>query len=371
LARACIRDAEVSRFGRRKEGAFELIEEALKDISLSGVDLILVGSMSLSGGKNGGNLASRISDAIGLSHIPSIQIDTASSTGAALIHCAARAVSSQDCDRALVVAVDHLSEMASPQATAMMSSVLSEYETRLGCTMHSLAAMTWNIYARRYGADWRALYSVSSKNHRNGYLNPKAHLRKRITEEEYTSSRYISYPLHLYDCAPVSDGAAVAVLERKGDVRIIGIGHGTDTISLSDRKEMDTFGSTRRAAVSAYSMAGIAPEEVDFAELHDAFTPLEIISSEDTGIFMKGSGAENALEGNTALDGKIPLNPSGGLKARGHPVSVSGLAQIVECFRQLSHRAGALQIDGRTGLAQSTGGFGSNNFVTILKEVKK
>jgi hypothetical protein len=180
-------------------------------------------------------------------------------------------------------------------------------------------------------------------------------------------SKYVATPLRLYDCSPITDGAAAVVLTgEKTDVRLAGIGQGTGPLSLRGREIFTSFPATRMAAARAYQMAETSPQGIDFAEVHDAFTPFEIITTEDLGFFLPGKGGDAVLEGVTAFDGRLPVNPSGGLKARGHPVGASGLAQIVEVVKRLRGESGSKRQFNR-GLTQSTGGLASNNFVTILE----
>jgi hypothetical protein len=172
--------------------------------------------------------------------------------------------------------------------------------------------------------------------------------------------------LRLYDCAPITDGAAALVLSAdKTDVRISGVGQGTGPLSLRERAVFTSFPATVRAAERAYAMAQVAPQDIDFAEVHDAFTPFEIITTEDLGFFPPGKGGEAVLRGDTAIDGRLPVNPSGGLKARGHPVGASGLAQVVEATKTLRGQ-GPLKREMKRGITQSTGGLATNNFVTPL-----
>jgi hypothetical protein len=205
------------------------------------------------------------------------------------------------------------------------------------------------------------------KNHLNGSRNSLAQFQKAITRDAYLASKFIATPLRLYDCAPITDGAAALVLtSEKTDVRLSGIGQGTGPLSLRERDIFTSFPATRIAAARAYQMAETSPQGIDFAEVHDAFTPFEIITTEDLGFFPPGKGGEAAVDGKTALDGSLPINPSGGLKARGHPVGASGLAQVVEVTKRLRGQTrGKREL--KRGLAQSTGGLGTNNFVTILE----
>jgi acetyl-CoA acetyltransferase len=181
-------------------------------------------------------------------------------------------------------------------------------------------------------------------------------------------SRIVADPLRLLHCCPISDGAAaVLLIAEPTPVRVAGIGQGTDTLALRHRYSLTSFRATQEAARTAYAMAGFGPERVDFAELHDAFTPFELMALEDTGLVPPGKAGRATLDGDTALDGRLPINPSGGLKARGHPLAATGIAQIVECVWQLTGRAGPRQVDARVALAHSIGGLATNNWVTILE----
>jgi hypothetical protein len=211
------------------------------------------------------------------------------------------------------------------------------------------------------------LCAVALKNHGNGARNPMAQFQKPISRETYLASKYVATPLRLYDCSPITDGAAAVVLTgEKTDVRLAGLGQGTGPLSLRGREVFTSFPATRMAAARAYQMAETSPPGIEFAEVHDAFTPFEIITTEDLGFFAPGKGGDAVLEGVTAAQGRLPINPSGGLKARGHPVGASGLAQIVEVVKTLRGESGSKRQFNR-GLTQSTGGLASNNFVTILE----
>jgi acetyl-CoA acetyltransferase len=179
----------------------------------------------------------------------------------------------------------------------------------------------------------------------------------------------VAEPLRLLHCCPISDGAAAMVLTAdRGQVRVAGVGHGTDTLALRHRRELTSFAATRAAAREAYAMAGFGPERVDVAEVHDAFAPFELISLEDLGLLPSGKAGRATLDGDTALEGRLPVNASGGLKARGHPLAATGIAQLVECVWQLTGRAAGRQVkDARRALAHSIGGLATNNWVTLLE----
>ena len=215
---------------------------------------------------------------------------------------------------------------------------------------------------------------MAIKNHSNGYLNPYAQFRKMITKQDYLKSQMVSYPLRLYDCAPITDGASAMILtSQPTPIKVSGIGHATDTAAVRHRTSFTSFNSTKEAAQKAYTMAQLNPPDIQFAEVHDAFTLFEIIGTEDLGFFSPGEGWKALEEGITHLRGRLPINPSGGLKARGHPVGASGLAQLVEIVYQLRGEAGIeRQLErAEIGLAQSIGGLGNNNLVTILERTDR
>jgi acetyl-CoA C-acetyltransferase len=214
----------------------------------------------------------------------------------------------------------------------------------------------------------REMAQVAVKNHANAVRNPYAHFRDPVTLDAVLRSRMVADPLRLLHCCPISDGAAAVVLTaERAAVRVAGIGQGTDTLAVRHRRELANFRATQAAAHEAFVMAGFGPERVDFAELHDAFVPFELIALEDIGLVPPGKAGHITLDGETALDGRLPINPSGGLKARGHPLAATGLAQIVECVWQLTGRAEGRQLNGRIALTHSIGGLATNNWVTLLE----
>src|SRR5438132_12619647 len=220
-----------------------------------------------------------------------------------------------------------------------------------------------------HGVGLREFSEVAVKNHANAARNPYAHYPQPVTLAEVMESRMVADPLRLLHCCPISDGAAAVVLTaERSAVRVAGIGQGADALAVRHRADVTHFKATRDAARAAFAMAGFGPARVDFAELHDAFAPFELISLEDLGLVPPGKAGRVTLDGETALDGRLPINPSGGLKARGHPLAATGLAQVVECVWQLTGRAGERQVSGRVGLAHSIGGLATNNWVTLVEK---
>jgi acetyl-CoA C-acetyltransferase len=220
---------------------------------------------------------------------------------------------------------------------------------------------------------------VAVKNHANGALNPEAQFPMEITVDTVLNSVKVADPLRLMDCSPITDGAAALILcpldmakkiTKNGAAKIVGSGHATDTIAFHSRKDLTEIASTARAAEMAYKMAGVGPNDIDFAEVHDCFTIAEICVTEALGFFEKGQGGKAAEAGDTARDGKMPINTSGGLKSKGHPVGATGIAQIHEVVQQLRGNAGKRQLDNpKRGMAQNMGGSGGSSLVHILEAI--
>jgi acetyl-CoA C-acetyltransferase len=237
----------------------------------------------------------------------------------------------------------------------------------------------------RFGVESKDLSIVSVKNHDNACHNPVAHIQRPVVLERITNPAYINAtnpivadPLRQFDMCPVSDGAAAVLLVAKDKqdelgfgnkpfVRVAGIASATDTHVVANRENPSDLLAVRLSAQMAYKMAGMQPSDIDVAELHDAFQILEIEESEEAGLFPRGQGHIAARNGDTKVGGKLPINTSGGLKAKGHPLGATGVSQIIELVRQLRGEAEGRQVVGaKTGLAVNFGGFGNNVVSTIL-----
>jgi acetyl-CoA acetyltransferase len=364
----------MTRFGKDARPIVEIFCQAGQEAlgaSEGRVEAIYIGSMNPEEFTGESNIASQIAEALGLTGIPALRIETASSAGAAALQAGFQAVASGYYRRVLVLGGEKMTHLSTSATTRILAEVIDKQERQCGATMPALAAMITEKYRQKFRLSQsrleNMLCSVALKNHLNGSRNSLAQFQKPITREAYLASKFVATPLRLYDCAPITDGAAALVLtDEKTDVRIAGIGQGTGPLSLRERDTFTSFPATRIAAARAYQMAETSPQGIEFAEVHDAFTPFEIITTEDLGFFPPGKGGEAAMEGKTALEGPLPINLSGGLKARGHPVGASGLAQVVEVTKQLRGQTRSKR-EFRRGLAQSTGGLGTNNFVTILE----
>ena len=259
-------------------------------------------------------------------------------------------------------------DISAGRVSELIGRSLDPYERSYGTTMPAFAALVTRALMARHGVTEREIAHVAVKNHANGARNPLAQFREPITIDMVLESRMVADPLRLFHCCPISDGAAAVVLtSERASVRVAGIGQGTDSLALRHRAALTSFRATQSAAAAAFAMAGFGPDRVDVAEIHDAFAPFELISLEDTGLFPQGKAGPATLDGQTALDGRLPINPSGGLKARGHPLAATGLTQIVECVWQLTGSVPRRQVQCTVALAQSIGGPGTNNWVTLLE----
>src|SRR3989338_7656336 len=245
------------------------------------------------------------------------------------------------------------------------------YEQAEGMIFTAQNALVAQQHFLRYGSNSDDLALVALKNHDNAYMNPKAAFyKKKVTLEQIKKSPMVATPLRLFDCSLSVNGAAAAVLTSdRTDIEIVGSGLATDSLPTFERDDMTTWEATKRAASAAYEQADVIDSDIDFAEVHDAFTIVELMAYEDLGFADKGKGQKLIQDNTTRLDGRLPVNMSGGLKAKGHPISATGLSQIYELAKQLRSEAAERQVKGKTALAQNIGGCGANVAVHILKKI--
>jgi acetyl-CoA C-acetyltransferase len=322
------------------------------------------------------HLAPYIAGAMGITGVPCTRFEAAcASSGSAFFH-AVSAVGAGLYDTVLVGGVEKMTSQSTPKVTEILAGAGDMAgEGRAGATFPALFAMIARRHMYQYGTTREMLAAVAVKNHANGAKNPQAHMRKLITMEQALGGKPIADPLTVYDCSLISDGAAAVLivpLERASKftnkpVRVLGIAQTSDQVALDEKEDITTFRAVKEAGEKAYKMAGLTANDIQFAEVHDCFTIAEIIASEDLGFVKKGDGGGYALQGCTALNGPRPLNTSGGLKSKGHPVGATGVAQICDVVMQIRGEAGERQIERHsTGLAQNLGGSGATAVVTIL-----
>jgi acetyl-CoA C-acetyltransferase len=316
---------------------------------------------------------------LGIPEKPSLSIESACGSGSVSFREAFANVAAGFYDAVLVAGTEKVTHTGTEWTTTYFSYCSDFfYEGGAGASFPGLFASMARAYLNEFKATEEDLAAVAVKNHENGFLNPKAHLRKKITIDDVMKSAVVASPLKLYDCCPFSDGASAVILcsekfakeHSKNYVNVIGSGRGGSPATLQGRDHMTTIPSTKLAAQAAYKMAGITAKDIDFAEVHDCFTIAEVVDTEDLGFFEKGAGVQAVREGRTARNGDIPINPSGGLKAKGHPIGATGVGQVVEVFEQLTGKAGERTIkDAKIGLTHNFGATGASCAVHIFQGV--
>jgi acetyl-CoA C-acetyltransferase len=323
------------------------------------------------------HLAPYVAGAAGINGVPCTRFEAAcASSGTALYH-AFTAVASGMVDVALVAGVEKMTHESTPRVTSILTEAGDvRGEGRAGATFPAVFAMIARRHMHQYGTTREHLAAVAVKNHANGFHNTLAHMRKRITVDQALGAKPICEPLGLYDCSLVSDGAAAVILmpaDRAKDtrgrpIRILGIGQASDHVALDQKADITTFPANIRASQKAFQMSGLSTKDVDLLEIHDCFTIAEIIALEDLGFVSRGEGGPATAAGYTALNGTKPVNTSGGLKSKGHPVGATGVGQICDLVIQMRGEAEPeRQVSRRqVGLAQNLGGSGATSVVTIL-----
>jgi len=353
---------------------------AIRDAGVERIDSMYVGCMSPGLFIGQEHLGSLLADYLGVCPIPALRVESACASGGMAVRAGFIEVASGLSDIVLVGGVEKMTDVSSGGATyALATAADAEYEVYQGATFPGLYAMVARDYMRRYGLTREQLAQVAVKNHDNGALNPHAQFPSKLSLEAVMTSTMVADPLRLMDCSPITDGAAVAILcplnmanelSKQPPVKISGVGAATDHIALHDRKDFCEFSATVAACERAYKMAGVGPEQIDFAEVHDCFTIAELCVIEALGFFPRGTAGQATWAGETARTGKKPINTSGGLKSKGHPVGATGVGQIHELVTQLRGAAGARQVPGvKRGLAQNMGGSGGSTVVHILEVV--
>jgi len=385
------------------EAFLELRDSVDKGFDPAAIETIFVGNFSSDLFEGQGHIAPIMADAVGLTPRPAIRVEAACASGGVALRQGVLAVASGLCDVALVGGVESMTKLPTAQVTdALGAAADALYEIPAGFTFPGFYAAMATAYMRRYGMTPEHLMHVAIKNHANGALNPKAQfgvtipawMQNRIQAavkkgrpaptwrdqwdflHDEAANPLIAWPLRLFDCSPITDGAACVLLvaaERARDftdapIYVIGAGQASDA-PLHDRADLTTLPAARAAAQMAYAQAGVTAHDIRIAEVHDCFTIAEVIASEDLGFFPPGAGYKMAEDGVTARDGARPINTSGGLKSKGHPVGASGVAQAIEIFKQLRGQAGARQtpLAAPLALSHNVGATGSTCVVHIYE----
>jgi acetyl-CoA C-acetyltransferase len=379
--------------------------QAAVDLGLdpAGIEALYVGNFSSDLFENQGQIAPILADWIGVTPRPATRVEDACASGGVALRQGILAVASGLYDAVLVGGVEKMTHLPTRKVTDVLATAADTlYDVPAGFTFPGFYAAMASAYLARYHATAEMLMDVAIKDHQNGALNDKAQFRHSVREimdkarrqaheqgkpepvwkDEYDflhdpgANPLIAAPLRLFDCSPISDGAAVALLVAedlalsfsKNPIYIIGSGQASDG-SIAERDDLVSLRATRRAATEAYQMAGVKPPDISMAEVHDCFTIAEVVASEDLGFFEPGAGGKAAQDGMTTRDGRMPINTSGGLKAKGHPVGATGIGQLVEVWKQMRGEAGERQLrrDVSLALTHNVGGTGETCAVHIFE----
>jgi len=361
--------------------AKQAMEEALVDAKLKAgeIDALFVGNMLAGMLGNQANLGSFFAEELGLK-VPAIRVEGACASGGLALNTGINSILGGQYKTVLALGIEKMTDSGQDEVTTGLMAAGSDSERMAGVTFPGIYALMAQAYIQEYKVSEKDLAAVSVKNHYHGLLNEKAQFRKEITIDDVMNSGNVADPLKLLDCSPISDGASAAVISltsgKRKSVYITASEVATDTLSLHDRSTFVSLSSVVRASKSAYKKAGIDALDVDVAEIHDCFSIAEAIAVEDLGFSKRGQGAKDIKAGKMTLgkgppagrQGKVITNPSGGLKACGHPVGATGIKQIVEITQQLRGEAGQRQVkNAKIGLTHNVGGSGSVAVIHILK----
>jgi acetyl-CoA C-acetyltransferase len=350
---------------------------AMRDAGVERIDAVFVGNMLSGQAASQENLGALVADWIGQRGAEGFKVEAACASGAAAFRAAFLAVASGALDSVLAVGVEKMTETPGSETTAALATAAdADFEGVHGVSFVGLNALIMQRYLYEFGWKHTDFGGFSINAHANGARNPNARLREPITERDYARARMVCEPINLLDSSPIGDGAAAALLlpaEKvatgvRPRITVAGSAAATDSLAVHDRKDPLFLSAAHLSAKRAYAQAGIGPEQVDFFELHDAFSILAALSLEACGFAERGQGPRMALDGAIRLDGKLPICTQGGLKARGHPVGATGMYQVVEVVQQLRGEAGENQLTkARVGLAQNIGGSGASIYTHVLQ----
>jgi len=375
----------ITRFGEFWEKSYrELITHAgvnaIKDAKIEGdeVQSLYVGSMTPGVFIQQEHIGALVADNVGLSGIPATRVEAACASGGLALRQAYLAIKSGTADVVVAGGVEKMTDVSTEHATvALAGAGDQEWEAFHGATFPALYALMARRHMIEYGTKEEDLAQVAVKNHSNGTLNPNAQFQKAFTLEQVMNSTPVADPLKLLDCSPITDGAAAVILASKekakklceNPVWITASSQATDTLALHDRKSLSQTRASTIAAKNAYESAKLGPNKIDFAEVHDCFTIAELMAIESLGFCELGKSGKFTQDGETSLKGSKPVNTSGGLKAKGHPVGATGIAQAVEATLQLRGEAGKRQVEGaHTGLTHNVGGSGATSVIHIFQK---
>jgi acetyl-CoA C-acetyltransferase/acetyl-CoA acyltransferase len=381
MRRVAVIGVGITKFGKHDRTSAELFAEAAADaivdaqISPSSVQALYYGNVTGGPGERQLHMGPLAATALGVPGIPTTRFETACASSHAAFRHAVMEIVSGVSDVVLVGGAERVLNVPTDAATEYFAYCSdATYEQSLGLTFPGVFALIARAHMDRFGTTEEQMAHVAVKNHRHGALNPKAQFQKEIALETVLQSPYVADPLKLFDCCPFTDGGAAVVLASEDVARrhsrpiwVLASAAASDTMFIHEKPDLSRVSATERAALRAYADAGKTPADVDVVELHDCFTIAEIVATEGLGFFEPGAGAVAAEKGWTSLGGKLPVNPSGGLKAKGHPIGATGAAQIGEIVTQLRGDAGPRQVPGASvGLAHTLGGNTATVLVSLL-----
>jgi acetyl-CoA C-acetyltransferase len=357
--------------------AGQAVLAALKDAGIERADALYIGNMMAGETAGQEHLGALVADFVGLRGIEALRIEAACGSGAAALRVGYLAVASGLADVVIAAGVEKMTEAPSQDVTAALAEAADgDYETSQGLSFVAINALLMRRYMYEYKVQHEDFAGFTITAHQNAVNNPYAMFRKAITREDFIKARMIADPINLMDSSPIADGAAAVILCPSAQarqfsahpVRICACTVGTDSLALHDRFDPLFLRAAYISAQKAYAAAGVAPKDISFFELHDAFTIMAALSLEAAGFAERGRGVYMAQDGDIALDGRLPISTLGGLKGRGHPVGATGIYQVIEAAQQLTGRAGANQLPNpRYGMAQNIGGSGATVITTILE----
>lgn len=357
--------------------AGEAVLSALGDAGLETAQGLFVGNMMSGAANHQQHLGAYIADWVGLRHAAALKIEAACGSGSAAFRTAFMAVASGAMDTAIAVGVEKMTDSPTAEITAQLATAAdADWELDMGLSFVALNALIMQRYMHEYGWKHEHFAPFSINAHANAMHNPFARFHEPLTEIGYKKAPMVADPINLMDASPMADGAAAAVLvpldalrgTGRRAIRVAASSAATDTIAIHNRRDPLWLAAAEKSARQAYQQAGVAPQEIDLFEAHDAFTIMAALSLEACGFAERGQGPRLALDGEICPTGRIPIATRGGLKARGHPVGATGMYQIVEVVQQLRGEAGGTQVSGaRVGMAQNIGGSGSNILTHILR----
>ncbi len=384
MRQVCVVGAGMSQWGEiwrksLRELAVDAARAAMTDAGVDHLDSLYIGCMS--GGLFVGqeHIGALTADYLGMPGLPALRVESACASGGLAVRQAFAEVAAGLADIVMAAGVEKMTDCSGDEATAALATAADqEYEVFHGATFPGLYAMMAHAHMHKYGTTRQMLTAVSVKNHHNGSMNPNAQYPFKVKPETVENSVMVADPLRILDCSPITDGAAAVIVCSeevarklgKPYIRVTGSAAGTDSLALAQREDITTIRSATLASQKALAMAGKKIEDIQFAEVHDCFTIAEIMVAESIGRYEPGKAGPAFVAGESALDGTFPINPSGGLKSKGHPVGATGVAQIVEIYKQLTGQAeNGRQIPSRpkVAMAHNMGGSGASSVVHILE----